>query len=253
MVLLETDPPVAVITLNRPERHNSLVPALLEDLLEALAEVHSHPDLQVLVLQAKGRSFSTGGDLHGFAEHLDSLGAYAAQLVGLLNQVILAMLDLPIPIVAAVQGAVTGGSLGLVLGSDLVLASLQASFTPYYSLVGFSPDGGWTALLPAVIGVRRVSAALLTNHTITAQEALDWGLVHRLVPGDQLQAAAQQAASRIAVHQPGSMAATKRLLREGLTDAAERLERERAQFVDIIQTQATRRTMLHFLEELKKK
>ena len=104
------------MTLNRPERHNSLVPPLLEEMLEALGAIGGDGRLRSVILQANGRSFSTGGDMRGFYEQLDDLEGYASRIVGLLNQVIQAMVELPTPIVAAVHGTVTGGSLGLVLG-----------------------------------------------------------------------------------------------------------------------------------------
>ena len=145
MALLDLDPPIGRLTLNRPTRHNSLVPDLLRQLLDGLDRIAGLADLGAVVLEASGASFSTGGDLQGFADHLDTLPAYADEVVGLLHQTMLAMQDLPLPIVAAVQGPVSGGSLGLVLAADMVLVSGRASFTPYYSQVGFSPDGGWTA------------------------------------------------------------------------------------------------------------
>ena len=184
LVLSEKVGPVTVLTLNRAGRHNSLVPQLLEEALAALETFGKDPDVRAVVLQANGRSFSTGGDLGRFHTHLDDLASYAGKLVGLLNRVILALVELPMPVVAAVHGIVTGGSLGLVLGCDVVLVAPEASFTPYYSVVGFSPDGGWTAMLPGIIGPQRSAEVLLRNLTISAQQAVNWGLASRLVPAD---------------------------------------------------------------------
>ncbi len=172
LILLERSNSIATLTLNRPERHNSLVPELLRELIDALNEA---ADARALILQANGRSFSTGGDVRAFYEHRAEAEAYAREVVGVLNQTIEALLKFPAPTIAVVNGAVTGGSIGLVLACDLVIVSPQASFTPYYNVVGFSPDGGWTALLPSVIGTARTAEALLTNATITAQQAVEWG------------------------------------------------------------------------------
>ena len=149
-----TEPPVklsrrgkiATITLNRPARHNALVPELLSGLLGAI----EHDDCQsaaAVILRAEGRSFSTGGDLLEFKHHCDNIGDYSRKLVGQLNRVILAMYAHPAPIVCAVHGQVTGGSLGLLLAADWVIMHREVMITPYYVAVGFSPDGGWTALL----------------------------------------------------------------------------------------------------------
>ncbi|MGD8903999.1 MAG: enoyl-CoA hydratase/isomerase family protein, partial [Anaerolineae bacterium] len=124
-VIVERDGPVALLTLNRAERHNSLVPGFLREILAALESAGAEPEVRALVFQANGRSFSTGGDVRGFYEHLEDLEAYSSEIVGLLNQVILAMIELPVPIVAAVHGIVTGGSMGLVLGSDVVLVASE--------------------------------------------------------------------------------------------------------------------------------
>lgn len=248
LISLTLDGPVAVLSLNRPQRHNSLIPELLTELLAALAEIREQPAIRVAILQAEGRSFSTGGDLRAFYSHLDDIEAYASEVVGLLNDVILTMVDLPVPIVAAVHGLVTGGSLGLVLAADIVLVAPDASFTPYYSLVGFSPDGGWTAWLPDIIGVRRTTEILMTNGTITAEQAVDWGLANRLVPRDEIRAQAMYTAMDIAAKQPGSLRRTRQLLSPaGLT---ERLEAERAHFVEQIKTPETQNSMIAFLEKM---
>ena len=251
MILLEVDATLATITLNRPERHNSLTPALLERLLAALAEVKAQPAVRAVVLQANGRSFSTGGDLQGFADHLEDIQDYARQIVGLLNQTMLAMIDLPVPIIAAVQGVVTGGSLGLVLAADLVLVTSQASFMPYYSIVGFSPDGGWTALLPEIIGQKRATDLLLTNGTLSAQQALTYGLASRLSSAEDVHREARELAFSVAAMHPGAVQRIKRRLWADLP-IAQRLEDERQHFVEQIGTSETQASMLAFLSNLKR-
>ena len=240
--------PVGVLTLNRPQRHNSLVPELLSEMLVALEDLQKNPKLRAVVLQANGRSFSTGGDLGSFYDHLDDIGAYASELVGLLNRVILAMVALPVPIVATVHGLVTGGSLGLVLASDMVLVTPEASFTPYYSVVGFSPDGGWTAWLPEIIGTKRAAEILMTNGTITAEQAVAWGLANHIVSRDEIQTQALNMAQDIAAKQPGSIRQTKRLLLP--VDLVERLKTERKFFVKQIKTPETQKSMIAFLDQM---
>ncbi len=251
LILKERQGSVAVLTLNRPERHNSLIPALLESLLAALAELNETAEIRAVVLQAEGRSFSTGGDVLGFYEHLDTIQTYAREMVGLLNQVVLAMIDLPCPIVAAVQGPVSGGSLGLVLASDIVLIGPEASLTPYYGVVGFSPDGGWTAMLPDLIGPRRAAEILMLNQSITAREAVAWGIASRIVPGDKIRSEAIAAAQTISGMRPGAISRTKKLLIPGREKLAERLESERRFFVEQIATEEAQEGLSFFLEELK--
>jgi enoyl-CoA hydratase/carnithine racemase len=247
---------IAILTLNRAGRHNSLVPELLQEMLVALENVGSDPDVRAVVLQANGRSFSTGGDLAGFHAHMDDLASYAAELVGLLNRAILELVALPVPVVAAVHGIVTGGSLGLVLGCDIALVAPQASFTPYYSVVGFSPDGGWTAMLPTIVGPRRAATVLLRNLNISAEQAVAWGLASHIVPADRIRDEALGVAQELASAKPGSIQHTKYLSSlayghpspdPGLGLAA-RLEAERLRFVEQIETAEARQGIVAFLD-----
>jgi 2-(1,2-epoxy-1,2-dihydrophenyl)acetyl-CoA isomerase len=250
LVLLEQEGPLATLTLNRPERHNSLVPALLEQLLGAIEELQQQPDLRAVVLQANGRSFSTGGDIQAFVEKADDVTMYSRRIVGLLNQVILAMIDLPVPVVAAVHGVVTGGSLGLVLASDVVLVAPGAKFQPFYSAVGPSPDGGWSVLLPAMVGARRAAEILYLNITISAQEAVAWGLANRLVPAGQIRDEAQRVAKAIAAKKPSSIRHTKRLLYLHRDQVAAGLEAELDRFLQQIVTEEAHDGLRAFLEQL---
>jgi 2-(1,2-epoxy-1,2-dihydrophenyl)acetyl-CoA isomerase len=238
---------LATLTLNRPQRHNSLVPELLNELWVALEDVGADPSIRAVVLGAEGRSFSTGGDVKAFFSAGEGLAEYAAETVGLLNRVILTMLRLPQPIVAAVHGVVTGGSIGLVLGSDVVLMAREATITPWYCVVGFSPDGGWTAMLPDLIGTKRTSDILVRNLSITADQAAAWGLVSEVVDEGSTVAAAQGVASRIAEMVPGSVTSAKRLLWRNHQEIAAKLEAERVAFVDQILEPEARQGMAAFL------
>lgn len=248
LALLEYHDSIAILTLNRPERHNSLVPPLLQALLAALEEFNAIPDVRAVVLQANGRSFSTGGDIGGFYEHRDNLAGYAGHIVGLLNQVIMAMMNLPVPVVAAVQGMVTGGSLGLVLAADVVLVAPEVIFRPYYSVVGFSPDGGWTAILPAIIGSKRAAEILMRNKTVTAEEAVHWGMASQIVPAVTIRQEAMAVARELVAKKPGSIRRMKHLLVERSGDVAHRLDLEKEQFVRQITTPEAHQGILAFLE-----
>ncbi|HMM48022.1 MAG TPA: enoyl-CoA hydratase/isomerase family protein, partial [Miltoncostaeaceae bacterium] len=117
-------------------------------------------ETRAVVLAADGEGFPIGGDMRRFAAEMagPALQTYAAELVGLLNQAVLALLRLPQPVVAAVHGHVTGGSLGLVLACDLAVMADDAVLKAHYATAGFTPDGGWTALLPRLVGTRRAAA-----------------------------------------------------------------------------------------------
>lgn len=247
LVLRDARAPIATLTLNRPERHNSLVPELLRELLSALDGLREQTELRTLILQANGRSFSTGGDVQAFYDHREQIETYAHEIVGLLNRVIVALIELPVPIVAAVHGIVTGGALGLVLASDIVLVAPEASFTPYYSVVGFSPDGGWTAMLPPLIGQKRASEILLLNQTISAEQAVAWGIANRIVTADRIRDEARAIAESLAQKKWSSLQHTKRLLWQDSSILAASLEEERIRFCEQSVTVAAREGMQAFL------
>jgi len=247
VVRLDRTEAVARLTLARPERHNSLVPALLRDLLAALETLHRMPPA-LLVLAAEGRSFSTGGDVAGFhAVPRDERRAYAAGLVGDLNRAILALLDLPCPLLGRVQGPVTGGALGLVLACDLVAITPRCFVQPYYTDVGFSPDGGWCALLPDRIGEAAAREIQLLNRRVTAEEMLRLGLAQAVT--EDLDGVIGQWQATLLSKVPAALTYTKRQLLkpERRSAIAAALEAERQSFIEQIDSPETEAGMARFL------
>lgn len=250
LIIQERRDTTAILTLNRPERHNSLIPELLNELLESLSSIAADTSIRAVLLKANGRSFSTGGDVQEFMRHADTparLEHYARELVGLLNETILALMNFPAPVIACVHGIVTGGSLGLVLASDIALLTPEVSFTPFYATVGFSPDGGWGALLPRIIGTKRTAEILFADTTLTAMDALALGLANRIVHREELENEALALATTIAQNHAGTVASAKRLLRRDIHDIAVALEDERSRFVEQILTNEARSGMERFL------
>ena len=252
---------IATIHVDRSERHNSLVPALLTELPEAVERVAADESVRAIVLRTAGPTFSTGGDVAAFYDHRESIVDYSSEVVGALNGVIVALRKTRPPVLVAVGGQVTGGSLGFLLGADVVVMDREATITPYYPVVGFSPDGGWTALLPEIIGRTRTMRILATNETITSERALEWGLASELVDsnddGDSdsggegdgaVHERADALARETASMKPGSIERTKRLVGLEPVVIEQRLEREREAFIEQIQTEEALKGMGAFLD-----
>lgn len=250
-ILSELIDQVLVITLNRTRAQNALIPALLTEVIDVLTDARGRPDIRAVVLQANGAAFSIGGDIHGFKQQFPAIRDYALDIVGKLNQMMLAMIDLPQPIVTAVQGVVTGGSIGFVLASDLVLLAPEAVFKAHYPSAGFSPDGGWGVLLPRIIGPRRAAECLLLNQSFGAQQAVDWGVANRVVSQADLRADAHAMARKIARYPAGTMHNSKQLLWRERDQIAADLESERQRFVQQIQHKDAHDGVLKFLETFK--
>jgi enoyl-CoA hydratase/carnithine racemase len=234
LVKVERLGPVAIVSLNRPERHNALVPELLSDLLAALAGERSL-NAAAVVLRAEGPNFSTGGDLAGFWQNRESIAQYSFELVGLLNEAILALYTHPAPLICAVEGQLTGGSLGLSMACDRVIMHKDASVTPYYSVVGFSPDGGWTAMLPDIIGRQQAMHWLATNARRGAADCRSLGLAQAVVE-ENCDDAALAWASSVSGMSADSIGSTKRLLKGDCEALSRRLEAEREAFVAQVRT-----------------
>lgn len=254
MVRMERAGAVARLVLCRSGMHNALVPELLDELLAALAPLRDDPDCRAVLLAAEGPAFSIGGDMRRFRRESAgavALQAYASGLVGRLNQAILALIDLPQPVVVAVHGIVTGGAIGLVLAADLVYLAPQAVFKAHYASAGFGPDGGWTALLGRLAGARRAAAALLLNRSVRAEEAVAWGLANELVAAGRLQETAAAAARRVAAYPAGTMRAAKRLLWGERAQLEAALEAERKHFLELIAQPAAAEGVTAFLRDFR--
>lgn len=248
LVRVHDDGPVRVVTLNRPERHNALVPELIDGVRAAIRGAAAAPTVRAVVLAAEGGNFSTGGDVAEFASRSGpKLTRYAREIVGGLNAMMIELIALDVPVVAAVHGAVTGGSLGFVLASDVVVASPNATFTPYYVDVGFSPDGGWTALLPDRIGSARAMFIQVDNRILDARTAHDWGLIAELVTSGDVRAAAVERAKGFAAKKPAAIRRTKRLLWGDLAAISARLDAELESFVEQVVTEEATTGMAAFL------
>lgn len=205
---------VATITLDRPGALNALTVPLKGQLLAALETAGRDPAVRSVILTGAGRAFCAGQDLR---ERLDPDAApLEVEIRERYNPLVVAMRDLPKPIIAAVNGVAAGAGASLALASDIRIAAEGASFTLAFGRVGLVPDSGATWLLPRLVGASRAAELALTNTVVSADEALRMGLVSRVVPGDTLLETAREVASRVAESAPLAVALTKRALQRSL-------------------------------------
>jgi len=216
--LLDLQDGVAHLQLNRPEAANGLDTEMLEGLHAALKRCIGEPRIRVLLLTSKGANFCAGGNVHVFAsKEGDALPYYIRQATAMLQTVVGALIHLEAPVVAAVQGYTAGGGgMGLLCASDLVIAAESAKFMAGATRVAMAPDAGLSVTLPRLVGARKAAEMLLLNPAISAAEALEMGLINRVVPDAQLDAAAMEYAQALAAGAPRALGATKRLLWAGV-------------------------------------
>ncbi|MCY1262352.1 Short-chain-enoyl-CoA hydratase [compost metagenome] len=216
-VLLTLEEGVAHLRLNRPEASNGLDIPTLRDLNAALLRCHGERRIRAVLLSGAGANFCAGGDVRTFLALGEELPEYVRQATLLLQNAIAAMIHLDAPIVAAVQGfAAGGGGMGLVCACDLVLAAESAAFLAGATRVAMAPDAGLSVTLPRLVGPRKAAEMLLLNPVVNAPEALQLGLINRVVADTELLDAALEQARSVARGAPRALAATKRLLWAGI-------------------------------------
>jgi 2-(1,2-epoxy-1,2-dihydrophenyl)acetyl-CoA isomerase len=216
-VLLSLEDGVGRLVLNRPEASNGMDVPFLRGLYDAIMTAHGQPELRVLLITGEGPNFCAGGDVKTFASKGDALPDYLREATSWLQVCVQGLLGLQAPVIAAVHGfAAGGGGFGLVCASDLVLAAESAKFMSGATRVGMAPDAGSSVTLPQIVGVRKAMEIFLTNPTLTAADALDIGLITRVVPDDRLLDEALELARKLAAGAPRAQAATKRLVWSGI-------------------------------------
>jgi 2-(1,2-epoxy-1,2-dihydrophenyl)acetyl-CoA isomerase len=198
-----------ILTLNRPERANAFTLELVGELQEAFRRAAQDSTIRAVVLTGAGRVFGAGQDVEEIKKYGEDI-SYREHLLKTYNPLVLQIRRIEKPVIAAINGPCAGASLGIALACDIRLASENASFVVGFNGIGLAPDSAVSLLLPALIGLGRAHEFTFTNQPITAQQALEWGMVNRLYPADELMPEAMKLAARLAAGPTGTYGLTKR-------------------------------------------
>lgn len=201
---------VARITLNRPDAANGMNDTMTAELADVATRCDT-ASVKAVVLTGSGRFFCAGGDLKAFAA-APSRGRFIKGVADDLHRAISTFARMDAVLITAVNGTAAGAGFSLAITGDLVLAAESASFTMAYTRVGLSPDGSSSYYLPRLVGMRRAQELMLTNRTLSATDALEWGLVTEVVGDDGLAERAAQLADQMAGGSRDSHGAVKSLL-----------------------------------------
>ncbi len=205
---------VGVIELNRPEKFNSINGALWVGLTAALKALEA-ADVRIILLQARGKNFCTGGDLTEIKELRVSRPRWA-EFIRTGHETLKSFEASPLPVVAAIQGLCLAGGLEIALSCDVIFAAEDAKFGDQHSYYGLIPGAGGTQRLPRKVGLGRALDLLYSAKWIDACTALDFGLVNYVVPLEDLRASALKYCEKLTERSPHGLAAMKRLARGGL-------------------------------------
>jgi enoyl-CoA hydratase/carnithine racemase len=252
--LLRTEGPIATITLNRPSAFNSIDLSIAKKLEQLSADVEASDSVRVLVIEGEGRAFCAGGDLQtiGAAAAADNIAPVVGELLQHYHAFITTLRRMPKIVLASVHGSAAGAGLSLAFVADLCIAAEDARFTPAYSKLGVSPDGGGTVGLAASVGARRALQIFLAEDSFSAAQAHQWGLVAKVVPAAELKSATRELAQRLAQNAPAGLAATKALIhRAHITSIEQQLDAERDAIIDCMHTDEFRVAVKKFTSKSK--
>ncbi|CAN5730001.1 crotonase/enoyl-CoA hydratase family protein [soil metagenome] len=211
---------VVTLTMNEPARRNPLTGnTAVADFLVAIDRINNDSSVRAVILTGAGTAFSSGGDIKDMERQA------SGEVTGMqirqeyrsgIQRLPLALFNLEVPVIAAVNGAAIGAGMDLACMCDVRIASEHAKFAESFVKLGIIPGDGGAWLLPRLIGLSRASEMSFTGDVISAETAQNWGLVSRVVPAAELLPAAMDLATRIAANPPHAVRLTKRLLREAM-------------------------------------
>ncbi len=227
LVLASLQQHTLTLKLNRPDKANAFNRDMVLALRSALTEAAENDDVRAILLTGEGNTFCAGQDITEMLAAREQDVSYLEHLRETYNPIVLQLRGIEKPVIAAINGSVAGAGLGVALACDLRIAADDAKFTVGFTGIGLMPDSGVSLLLPALIGLGRATEFTFSNLPISAQDALAWGMVNRLVPADALLPTATQIAMMLAMGPVGAFGATKRAFnRAVLPNLAEMLEYE---------------------------
>jgi enoyl-CoA hydratase/carnithine racemase len=250
---IEIEGEIGTLTLNRPDSLNAMSPELIGELTVAAAWLADRAPLRALIVTGAGRGFSAGGDVNWFKGGLDDpeldLPSDVRRGADVLHQAIVDFRRIPYPVIGAINGVAAGAGFSLALMCDIRIASADAAFVCAYGRIGASPDGGMTYFLPRVVGPAKAIELLLTDPLLSAEQALELGLVSEVVPADGLADAAAAKARELAAKAPHYVRMSKLLVAESLSNTlADHLQAERHGIADSMATEDLRNGVTAFFE-----
>lgn len=241
---------VRILSLNRPEKYNSFNREMALALQAALDDCAGNEAVRCVVLTGAGKGFCAGQDL-AEATNVDTLD-FRKMVDEYYNATILRMRNLAKPIIAAVNGVAAGAGANIALAADIVLAARSATFIQAFSKISLIPDSGGTYFLPRLVGMQRALALTLTGDKITAEEAMQMGMVYRVYEDEDFPHAWQTVAESLAQGATKAFGLTKRLMNQSLgNNLEEQLAAERELQAEAGATQDFREGVAAFLEKRK--
>jgi len=253
-VLYEVGDAIAVITLNRPERMNTISGPMLRRLSELLLQANTDSQVRCVILTATGRAFCAGLDLvdatQGSGIGSQSQAAHVSVNLDLRDAPLTVLFQMDKPVICALNGAAAGYGMDTALGCDIRIMAESAKLAAAFVKRGVVPESGGTWHLPRLVGWSKAAEIIFTGRNLSPQECLELGLANEVVPDGELMARARAVAAEIAANAPLAVQSAKRLMRMGLEETfADHVHHVYLQFLQLVRTQDFREGMTSFLEK----
>lgn len=236
---------VLEIRLNRPEKKNALTRDMYDTMASAFRQIDADPTLRCGLLTGTGDAFTSGNDIADFQARASSNGESSA------SQFLPTISSMQKPLVAAVNGAAIGVGTTMLMHCDLIIASRSARFVMPFTNLGLVPEAGSSLLFPRLLGMQRAGALLLLGEPLDAPTAQAWGFVNRVVDDNELSQVARDIAQRLADLPPQAVRETKRLIRHGPADLADRMQVEIQLFRERLTSPEAAEAFRAFMEKRK--
>lgn len=237
---------VARITIANEANNNAVGHQFCREFALASLDITSDPDVRAVVIEGRGKFFCMGGDLKEFLSQAERVRAHVRDMATHFHVALVQLRNGTAPVIIAVNGMAAGGGFSLVLNADIAIAKRSAKLVPAYSRSGLSPDAGGTWFLPRLVGLQRAFDMFATNPTLTADEAMQLGIVSRVVDDAMFDAEVDKVVQSILATPPGALASLKKLLRQS---ASATLEQQLVAEADALADCASLPTTLEKLRE----
>ena len=213
---------IAYIELNRPKQYNSLNQTMADDLFKVSLECDDNPKIRSVLMTGSGEdAFCAGGDVNSFYKYGNKTSSHLKEVTTTLHGAISRLSRMNAPLIVAVNGVAAGAGFSFVGFADIAISSTNATFVSAYSKIGLTPDGSSTYFLPRIIGTRRYTELILTNRVLSANEALDWGLINKVVDIKDLKDEANNLAKKLASGPTLAFGKLKNLVNNSFLDSLE--------------------------------
>ena len=209
-LIIQTSGNITTITFNRPDSFNSFNRSMALELVDALWEAEQNTATRVIVLTGTGKAFCAGQDLKEVTNPETNIG-FERIVDEHYNKIIKTIVQLSVPVIAAVNGVAAGAGANIALACDITLGSEKSSFIQAFSKIGLIPDSGGSYILPRLIGYQRAKALTMFGDKVTAEEAAQMGMIYKVLPADNFLELTMEYASKLAALPPIGISYTKQL------------------------------------------